>query len=1090
VRGHDWGDAPSTAGFVGRADELEVLRSYVVEERSRLVAILGMGGIGKTSLATRLAQDVATSFERVYWRSLRDAPPVSDWLAGAIGFLSDQELVPPSESDRLPTLLKLLRERRCLLVLDNFETLFEPGQEEALYRPGLDGYGHLLLAVGEAAHQSCLVLTSREAPEERAVFHSGEGRKFHLGGLGAGEAQTLLAPKQLTGTTPQWAELTARVGGNGLALKLVGETIHERFGGEIGPFLDSAGAGSIFEGMRQLVAEQVERGSASEHKVLRCLAIEREPLTMAGLLAAIGARMGRAAGVEAVEALRRRSLVERAETPGPPSFTLQSVVLEYITDRLVEDVADEIERSHPLLLVEHPLIKAHAKEYVRQTQERLIGMPILRRLTARQGEDGTERRLLALLGGWRARPAAEQEYGPGNVVNLLRLLRGDLRGQDFSRLALRQAYLAQVDAQDARLVDAHLAETVLAEAFDFPGTVALSGDGALLAAGTSTGEVWLWRVADRTAQWAVQSHTGAVRCVALTADGQLVASGGADGTVRLWETDTGRPLVTLRGHTGMVYSVALSADSRLVASGGADGTVRLWETGTGRSLFTLEAHTSTVYSVALSADGRLVASGSADGTVRLWETGTDRPPFTLDSHTGEVRGVALSADGRFVVSGGRDKIVRLWETDTGRLLATLRGHAGAVWGVALSADGRLVASGGAEGTTRLWGSDTGRPLATLQGHIGTVYGVALSADSRLVASGGGDGAVRLWETQTGRPLTTLQGQTGAVWGVALSADSRLVASGGGDGAVRLWETQTGRPVTTMEGHIGTVYSVALSADGRLVASGGEDGTVRLRETGTGRAMTTLQGRTGGVWGVALSADGRLVASGGGDGTTPVWDAGSGRPLATPHGDVGTAYCVALSANGQLVATGGFDGTVRLWETGTGRPLGTLQGCTGTIRGVALSADGRLVASGGGDGIVRLWETDTGRSVTTLRGHTGGVWGLALSADGRLVASGSADGTVRLWETGTGRPVATLQRHTGMVWGVSLSADGGLLASGGFDGTVRLWESTTGTCLRVLRPERRYERMDVTGLTGVTAAQRGALLALGAVDEFRTSTNGE
>ena len=72
-------------------------------------------------------------------------------------------------------------------------------------------------------------------------------------------------------------------------------------------------------------------------------------------------------------------------------------------------------------------------------------------------------RFLALLERWRDQPAAEQGYGPGNGINLLRLLRGDLRGLDLSRLAIRQAYLAEVDAQDARLVDAHLAETVLAE---------------------------------------------------------------------------------------------------------------------------------------------------------------------------------------------------------------------------------------------------------------------------------------------------------------------------------------------------------------------------------------------------------------------------------------------------------------------------------------------------------------------------------------------------------------------------------------------------------------------------------------------------
>src|SRR3712207_6666586 len=99
-------------------------------------------------------------------------------------------------------------------------------------------------------------------------------------------------------------------------------------------------------------------------------------------------------------------------------------------------------------------------------------------------------------------------YGPGNLINLQRLLRGDLRGVDLSGLAIRQAYLQEVEAQGASLAGAHLTETVLGEAFSYLLSLAVTEDGAHLAAGTANGEVCWWRLAVRTLLVTLPGHGG------------------------------------------------------------------------------------------------------------------------------------------------------------------------------------------------------------------------------------------------------------------------------------------------------------------------------------------------------------------------------------------------------------------------------------------------------------------------------------------------------------------------------------------------------------------------------------------------------
>src|SRR2546421_5222359 len=110
----DWGDALDVPSFYGRQGELATLARWVVQERCRVVSVLGLGGIGKSALAVSLMHQVAAHFEVVLWRSLRDAPDCSALLEECLQVLAPQPLreVPASLEGRLSLLMEHLREQR------------------------------------------------------------------------------------------------------------------------------------------------------------------------------------------------------------------------------------------------------------------------------------------------------------------------------------------------------------------------------------------------------------------------------------------------------------------------------------------------------------------------------------------------------------------------------------------------------------------------------------------------------------------------------------------------------------------------------------------------------------------------------------------------------------------------------------------------------------------------------------------------------------------------------------------------------------------------------------------------------------------
>ncbi|PSB22733.1 hypothetical protein C7B61_03915 [filamentous cyanobacterium CCP1] len=1098
----DWSDAPDVSIFYGRQAELDTIARWVVQENCRLVTLLGMGGIGKTSLSVKLARQVAgvceqslgngaqrsftvqssPHFQSVIWRSLRNAPPVEELLADLIQFLSQQQEreLPAHLEDRLTRLLHYLRTSRCLLILDNAESILKGGDRTGRYRPGYEGYGQLLRCVAETTHQSCLILTSREKPYGLSAFE-GEAlpvRSFQLSGLPDTDGRELFSVKgSFTATENEWQMLISRYAGNPLALKIVASSIHDYFDGNISYFLDTTQQSAfLFDDIRDLLEQQFQRLTELERAIMYWLAIDREPVSLPELQSDFITTVPSRDFLESLNSLQRRSLIEKNGV----RFTQQPVVMEYVVNQLIERVCEEFIQQNISLFSSHALIKAQAKDYVRESQSHLILQPLLDRLITELGNTANiAESLTQILAKLRGKSPKETGYAAGNALNLLHQAEVDLTGFDLSHLTVWQAYLQGVALHNVDFTGSDLSRCVFTETLGNVLWAAFRPDGQWLATCGTDCEVRVWEVQSGKLLLICHGHANWVRFVAFSPDGKILASCGADRTIKLWAED-GVCIKTFIGHDHEVFAVAFSPDGKTLASTSGDRTVKLWDVQNGHCLRTLTGHTDWVRSVAFGPDGKILASSGADHTIRLWNMQTGSCLGTLTDHTGWVRSIAFSPDGECLASASSDQTIRLWNYQTGECVRTYTGHQGSIYSIAFSPDGELLVSGSGDRTVKLWDYHTNTCVKTLHGQTNEVCSVAFNADQRTIACVSLDQTLRLWDYHNGQCLRTWYGHTDWALPVAFSPNGQILASGSNDKTVRLWDWQTGNCLKRLCGHTDFIYSVAFSPNGQILASGSTDCTIRLWKTETGDCFQALQGHTDWIDAVAFHPYRHLLASGSADCTVKLWNIQTGQCVKTLAEHTEKLLGVAFSPNGEWLASCGVDQTIKLWDVNSGCCAKTFQGHTSRIWSVTFSPDGKSIASCSTDETIRLWDIHTGKCVKTLTGHTNWVFAVAFSPNGKLLASAAHDQTVRIWDTQSGECLHICSGHHHLVSSIAFNPNSQTIASGSQDQTVRIWDARTGECIQVLIAKRLYEGMKLTHVEGLTEATIATLQTLGAI----------
>lgn len=585
----DWGEAPDVSQVCGRAVQLTKLKQWVMEEHCRMLAIVGIGGIGKTILVTQLAQQLVDTeqFRVVVWRSLRQSPPLQELLTDLMSAIAPDQPLPQRLDATMRQLQEQLRHRRCLLILDNVEAVLQAKELAGTYRLGYEDYGWFFQQLGEGLHQSSILLTSREIIPQVSIQVGATAavRLWRLEPLSMEEGKSILAAKGLdvqTEQSQQVKELIKRYQGNPLALKIVATPIKELFNGNIAAFL--AQNTLLFKDIRDLLAPQFARLSLLEQQVMNWLASEREAVTATQLQVNLFPSLTPAQLQDALESLDRRSLIEKNEqnlaptlmNSGGVSYTQQAVVREYVTSQLVEQTCQEIEQVQVDCLNSHSLLETQAKDYIKDVQRPIV-QPTLKLSEVLESKESLKNLRLEPQQFQQTQAQLQRGCFDGNAMHLLRQLRMDLSHLDFSNLTIWQADLQMVNLNETNFSYAGLSYSVFTQS------------------------------------------TANILSVAFSPNGKYIATSYDNGKVCLWQVEGGQQIATFRAVASWVKSFAFSLDADTLAIANHHHIVKLLHIPFQTVRRELHRHASSALSVAISTDGRFPASSSKDPTSKIWD---------------------------------------------------------------------------------------------------------------------------------------------------------------------------------------------------------------------------------------------------------------------------------------------------------------------------------------------------------------------------------------------------------------------------------------------------------------------------------------
>jgi hypothetical protein len=321
-------NVPPGPPLVGRDSECLFL-GQTLQQEVGLCAILGPPGIGKTALASNWVTQVRGEFEQVIWISLDRVPQLTMAWHQATG----------QTVDRPDQIIQYLKQNKCLLILDHYESILQPNQAVGTYRPGYADYGTLIEGLGTQSQRGYALITSAEKPTEFVQLESNNGpvRSLPLQGLSDSAATIFWQTQGLSESTP---DLTHLYQGNPGLMQLAANTIKELFNGQAAALLKAKT--QVFDPIAHLLDKSWHRLTDLEREITYWFVLISGPCDDEDLEDCFWLPPNHSELFQALSFLRRRYLLESHGAAHLSQFALAAIVQQHITQQLANQLTTEL----------------------------------------------------------------------------------------------------------------------------------------------------------------------------------------------------------------------------------------------------------------------------------------------------------------------------------------------------------------------------------------------------------------------------------------------------------------------------------------------------------------------------------------------------------------------------------------------------------------------------------------------------------------------------------------------------------------------------------------------------------------------------